>query len=98
MLILPPFLCRIIIILIRRSDMAEYKIMSLKERLAIGVKAHELREAGKEDEALALDMTIPLAPFLAKIAKEKIGPEFLLKSGLNLSEAEAEFGKNWLTR
>jgi hypothetical protein len=78
--------------------MTEYKTMSLKERLAIGMKAHELREAGKEEEAFALDKTIPLAPFLAKIAKEKIGPDFLLKSGLNLSEAEAEFGKDWLTR
>jgi hypothetical protein len=78
--------------------MTEYKTMTLKERLAIGMKAHELREAGKEEEAFALDKTIPLAPFLAKIAKEKIGPDFLLKSGLNLSEAEAEFGKDWLTR
>jgi hypothetical protein len=30
--------------------------------------------------------------------KEKIGPEFLIEQGYNLAEAEAEFGKDWLTK
>jgi hypothetical protein len=29
--------------------------------------------------------------------KEKMGVDFLINSGWNLSEAEAEFGKNWLS-
>jgi hypothetical protein len=72
--------------------------MTLKEKLAIGVKAIELRNAGKEEEAMALQKTSPLPPFLAKIMKEKVGADYLIKSGWNLSEAEAEFGQGWLSR
>jgi hypothetical protein len=39
-----------------------------------------------------------MPPYLAKIAKEKIGSDFLINGGWNLSEAEAEFGKDWLTK
>jgi len=35
---------------------------------------------------------------LAKVAKEKIGVDFLINGGWNLSEAEAEFGQNWLVK
>lgn len=72
--------------------------MTLKEKLAIGVKAAELRDAGKDSEALALEKTIPMPPFLAKIMKEKVGADYLITSGWNLSEAEAAFGKDWLSR
>jgi hypothetical protein len=72
--------------------------MTIQEKLAIGVKSHELWVAGKEEEATVLRRTIPLAPHLAKIAKEKIGVDFLINGGWNLAEAEAKFGKDWLTR
>jgi hypothetical protein len=72
--------------------------MTLQEKLAINVKSAELRAAGKEAEALALDKTKPMPPFLAKIAKEKVGVDFLIKGGWNLLEAEEKYGKNWLTR
>jgi hypothetical protein len=72
--------------------------MTLKEKLAIGVKVAELHAAGKKEEALALDKTTPLPPYLAKIAKEKIGVDFLINGGWNLAEAEAKYGKDWLTR
>jgi hypothetical protein len=72
--------------------------MTLQEKLAIGVKVAELRAAGKKEEALALDKTTPLPPYLAKIAKEKIGVDFLINSGWNLAEAEEKYGKDWLTR
>jgi hypothetical protein len=39
-----------------------------------------------------------MPPYLAKIYKEKIGAEQLINSGWNLSEAEAEFGSDWLNR
>ena len=37
-----------------------------------------------------------MPPYLAKVAKEKMGADFLIKGGYNLTEAEAEFGPNWL--
>jgi hypothetical protein len=35
---------------------------------------------------------------LAKIGKEKMGVDFLIKGGWDLSEAEAEFGHDWLSK
>jgi hypothetical protein len=72
--------------------------MSQDERSEINRKSRELREAGKYEEAMALSKTRPLSPYLAKIAKEKVGVEYLRKSGWNLAEAEAEFGPDWLDR
>jgi hypothetical protein len=74
------------------------QMMTLKEKLAIGVKAAELRNAGSNTEALALEKTVPIPPFLAKIMKEKVGANYLINSGWNLAEAEAEFGQDWLSR
>jgi hypothetical protein len=70
--------------------------MTLKEKLAIIVKSVELKEAGQFEEADRVRRQVPLSPYLAKFAKEKIGPEFLIQAGFNLSEAEAEYGKDWL--
>jgi hypothetical protein len=36
--------------------------------------------------------------YLAKVYKEKIGAKQLIESGWNLSEAEAEFGLDWLNK
>jgi hypothetical protein len=38
-----------------------------------------------------------LEPWLAKILKEKVGPDFL-RGRYNLTEVEAEFGPDWLDR
>jgi hypothetical protein len=70
--------------------------MTLDEKLAISNKACALWQAGDEEGASRLIRTTPMPPYLAKIFKEKVGVEPLLKSGWNLSEAEAEFGHNWL--
>ena len=72
--------------------------MTLDEKLAIACKAAALSDAGDEEGASRLIRTTPLPPYLAKIAKEKIGVDFLIKGGWNLSEAEAEFGPNWLVK
>jgi hypothetical protein len=72
--------------------------MTLKEQLVILAKVAALDEAGKEDEAMALTKTVPMPPFLAKIMKEKVGADYLINGGWNLSEAEAEFGQDWLSR
>jgi hypothetical protein len=72
--------------------------MTLDERLAIGMKAHEYLEAGNKAEAVRIMKQIPLAPHLAKVAKEFSGADFLIKCGFNLADAEAEFGPDWLTQ
>jgi len=41
--------------------------------------------------------TAPMPPYIAKVMKEKVGADFLINGGFNLSEAEAEFGRDWLT-
>jgi len=72
--------------------------MTIEEKLAISNKACLLLQAGDKEGYSRLTRTIPLPPFMAKIAKEKIGVDFLLNGGWNLSEAEAEFGTDWLSR
>ena len=72
--------------------------MTLDEKLAIGCKAAELRKAGDNEGSSRLIRSMPMPPYLAKIYKEKVGVKQLIESGWNLSEAEAEFGPNWLDK
>jgi hypothetical protein len=72
--------------------------MTEKEKAAIIMRSIELRDAGKEAEAHDLMKQFPTPPWLAKIFKEKVGADFLIKGGYNLSEAEAVFGPGWLTQ
>ncbi|MCL2880924.1 MAG: hypothetical protein FWF29_11830 [Treponema sp.] len=71
--------------------------MTLDEKLAISNKALDLYDAGDEAGFSRLIRTAPMPSYLAKILKEKVGVEPLLKAGYNLSEAEAEFGPDWLS-
>ena len=70
--------------------------MTLDDKLAISCKSAELRKAGDEEGASRLLRTAPLPPYIAKVIKEKVGSEYLINSGWNLSEAELAFGSNWL--
>jgi hypothetical protein len=72
--------------------------MTIEEKLAISNKACALLKAGDEEGYSRLTRSIPMPPYLAKIAKEKIGIDFLINGGWNLSEAEAEFGSDWLSK
>jgi len=72
--------------------------MSIEEKLAISNKACMLWKAGDEEGASRLTRTIPVPPWLAKIMKEKSGVDFIIEGGWNMSEAEAEFGSDWLSR
>jgi hypothetical protein len=76
----------------------ESKHMNLHECLAVGAKAAELRKAGREDEAMAMGRSMPMPPHLAKIVKDKLGLEFLLKMDWNMAEVEDTYGKEWLSR
>ena len=70
--------------------------MTFDEKLAISNKACALLNAGDKEGYSRLMRTIPMPPYLAKIYKEKVGAKPLVKSGWNLTEAEAAFGSNWL--
>jgi hypothetical protein len=73
-------------------------MMTLDEKLAISNRAIALSNAGDEQEYDRLMRTIPLPPYLAKVVKEKVGLDSLLKLDWNLSEVEAEYGSDWLLR
>ena len=72
--------------------------MTLDEKLAISMKACALRQAGDREGFHRVIKTAPMPPYLAKVMKDKMGADFLLKGGWNLSEAEAEFGSGWLNK
>ena len=72
--------------------------MTLDEKLAIGCKAIELKKAGDRAGYERLTKTIPLPPYIAKVMKEKVGLDFLVNGGWNLSEAEAEFGSDFFSK
>jgi len=72
------------------------EILTLYKKLTISNKAIEMIKAGDEEGGRRLLRTAPMPPYLAKIYKEKVGVKPLLDSDWNLSEAEAEFGRNWL--
>ena len=72
--------------------------MTLDEKLAIGCKAVELKNAGDREGYERLLKTIPMPPYHAKVMKEKVGLDFLLNGGWNLSEVEAEFGSAFLSK
>jgi hypothetical protein len=72
--------------------------MTLDEKFAIADKALEYKNAGNIEEYMRIMKQLPLAPYLAKFAKSHLGTDFLVKGGFNLSEAEAEFGSDWLAQ
>ena len=78
--------------------MPQTQTMTLDEKLAIGCKAATLWDAGDKKGFSRLMRSIPMPPYLAKIYKEKVGVKPLVESGWNLSEAEAEFGPDWLDK
>jgi len=78
--------------------MANIETMSISEKLAISNKAIALKKAGDFEGADRLMKTAPMPYYLAKVIKDKLGLDALLNSGWNLSEAEAKFGSDWLTK
>ena len=72
--------------------------MTLDEKLAIGCKAAELWNAGDKEGYSRLTRSMPIPPYIAKVMKEKVGIDFLLEGGWNLSEVEEEFGSSWFNK
>jgi hypothetical protein len=73
-------------------------IMSLDEKLDLGIQVIELEKQGKLEEAAKLTRQMPLPPYMARWAKKRMGADFLKQGGWNLSEAEAEYGPGWLDK
>jgi hypothetical protein len=72
--------------------------ITLDEKFAIVDRALEYKNAGNTAEyERIMRQEMPLPPYLARFAKSHLGTDFLVKGGFNLSEAEAEFGSDWLT-
>jgi len=78
--------------------MSQAHTMTLEEEATIALKAFELKKQGKFEEYERTRKQIPLQPYLAKFAKEHFGADFLIETGWNLAEAEAEYGSDWLVR
>lgn len=68
------------------------------ERLEILQEFHKALKVGDDEQASAIIRKIPLAPPVAMATKEVFGVDFLKNLGFDLSEAEAEYGKNWLNQ
>jgi len=74
------------------------RILNSVTILAISNRACSLLDAGDREGYNRLMNLIPMPPYLAKVAKERIGIDYLIDGGWNLSEAEAEFGVDWLNK
>lgn len=74
--------------------------MSREETQALMDAADIEFAKGNDDAAYAILERIPLAPELAMCLATQagIGSDALKKSGLNLKDAEAEYGTDWLER
>ena len=69
-----------------------------EEKMDIFLRAGELLEEGKKEEATKVLHEAPLDWRSAKILKETIGIEAMLALNCNLSEAVDHFGMEWLER
>jgi hypothetical protein len=83
---------------LRRLKMTQHKAMTLDEKLTILNKSVALKKAGDLEGADRLVRSVPLPPYIAKVMKEKVGLDFLINGGWNLSEVEAEFGSSYLSK
>ena len=82
----------------KRLSMPQAQLMTMEEQAAIGLKAIELKKQGKLEEYDRMMKQIPLPPYLAKFAKDYFGADCLIKTGWNLTEANIEYGSDWLTK
>jgi len=78
--------------------MPQNQTMTLDEKFAISHRAIALKQAGDHEGYIRLMKTAPIPSYIAKVIKEKVGADFLIKEGWNLAEAEAEFGADWLSK
>jgi hypothetical protein len=70
--------------------------MTKEEEFDILQASLDAADRGDYEEENRLLLLLPLAPHLAKVAKDLWGKDYLLQEGFDLSEAEAAYGPNWL--
>jgi hypothetical protein len=70
--------------------------MTDHEALRISIRAYELEDEGKIEEARALHKTIPMPPWMAAVFKKRMGLDFLLEMGWNMEDVVAAYGQEWL--
>jgi len=78
--------------------MAQVQTMPIGKQLDILLKMAALEDEGKEDEALELQKQIPLPHYMGKYAKEFLGVDWFKNCGWDLSEVEAVYGKDYITK
>jgi hypothetical protein len=79
--------------------MSQKETMTIHEKFEVLKRADEYREAGNKAEAVRITLEeLPMPPYLAELYKDCLGADFLIKGRFNLSEAEAEFGPDWLAK
>ncbi|MDR1229999.1 MAG: hypothetical protein LBK61_01215 [Spirochaetaceae bacterium] len=68
-----------------------------EDRLSLWMRFVALKQAGKDEEALAFrKANIPLPAWGAKVMKKFLGAAYIRASGYDLSEVEEKLGKDWL--
>ena len=72
--------------------------MTEDEKIDLLMEVVRLKNEGKEAESDKLFKTIPLEPQFAQDIKDVYGADFLIEHGYNISEAEAKFGKDWISK
>jgi len=72
--------------------------MTDKEAFEIIQAVHAAEARGDKAEAHRIRLRLPLAPHLAEFMKQEFGAQYLLDTGANLSEVEAQYGKDWISR
>jgi hypothetical protein len=70
--------------------------MSTSEAAELALKATELEELGKFEEAENLLMQLPILPGIADNLKHENGIQYLIDKQYNLSSAIKEYGYEWL--
>ncbi len=70
--------------------------LSHAERLDLLARSLEASARGDDAESLRIAQEKPITPWVAKGIKEIFGVEYL--AGWDLSQAEAEYGQDWLNQ
>ena len=81
-----------------RNQVKQAAVEPVEDEIDIIVQMIALEDEGKEDEVLALQKKVALPAFLGPFTKEYFGLDWLKNCGWNMSEIEAKYGKDFLTK
>lgn len=82
-----------------KKEVLSVKEMTHDEFMDFAKEYFKMIDDGRRDEASEfIKSKVPLSPHIAKSMVDVGGKDILLRSGWDLSAAEAAYGKNWLDR